>query len=157
MKPSALLLISLYAFSAFASERHCDASMATCAAHFKAWAAKATFSGIMADGLFLGGKVVVTEVAVNSPAAKAGVAVGDELLAVNGLVLAGVTQEAWKANRQSLKPGDEVVYVLKRNGERLELTLTMIAFPADLAAQKLGSHIMNAHLHEFVNTASVHN
>ena len=79
MKPFVLLLMTLGALSAAAGEGHCDASMETCANYFKEWAAKATYSGIMADGLFTDGKVLISEVAENSPAAKAGVQVGDEL------------------------------------------------------------------------------
>jgi len=157
MKKFLMCALVSVSFAAIAGEGHaykCDASMEECATAFKKWAENETWSGIYADGLFSEDKVVVSEVASDSPAASAGILAGDVLLAINGNKLAGMTKESWKTMKASIKPGDAVSYKLARGGDYKKIKVTVAAFPMDLAAEKLGYHLMKAHMDSATATAS---
>jgi len=157
MKKSLICLLATLSFAAVAGEGHgyaCDASMEECASAFKTWAEKETYSGIFVEGLFSDGKVRVTEVAADSPAAAAGVQAGDILVAVNGNAVSEMTKQSWKEMKASIHAGDNVWYKLARGGDYKKVKVTVTAFPMDLAAQKLGYHLMKSHMSEATATAS---
>lgn len=157
MKSMLICLLAAISFSAFAGEGHgykCDASMEECAAAFKSWAEKETYSGIFVEGLFSDEKVVVSEVAADSPAASAGILAGDVLVAVNGNAVSTMTKESWKEMKASIHAGDTVWYKIARGNDYKKVKVTVTAFPMDLAAQKLGYHLMKAHLDTATATAS---
>jgi C-terminal processing protease CtpA/Prc len=152
-------LVALVSVAAVAGEGHdykCDASMEECATAFKTWAENETYSGIFVEGLFSDEKVTITEVAADSPAAQAGVMAGDVLVAVNGNAVTAMTKDSWKAMKAGINAGDAVWYKLDRNGATKKVKVTVTAFPMDLAAQKLGYHLMKSHMDTTTATAANH-
>jgi C-terminal processing protease CtpA/Prc len=81
-----------------------------------------------ADGV---STAVVTEVRSGSPAAGAGIEVGDVLLTINDV--STVRDFENLSERLALRVGDRVRIRLERNGRRLELTLRAAERPADFA------------------------
>ena len=82
--------------------------------------------------------VTVSEVVTGSTAARAGIRVGDILVAVNGRAGTG-TQEMIDHIRGRL-PGSELTVTLKRQNRRLELRLATGAYPVDEQIWVLASH-----------------
>ncbi len=157
MKRLLVCLLASISLAVVAGEGHaykCDASMEECAAAFKKWAETETYSGIYVEGLFSGEKVTISEVAEGSPAAEAGVMAGDVLVAINGHGVAAMTKDKWKEMKAEIQAGDAVWYKIARNGEYEKLKVTVTAFPMDLAAQKLGYHLMKAHMSPDTATAA---
>ena len=76
--------------------------------------------------------VIVTEVREDSPAAAAGVEVGDRLLEINDART--VDQFENLAERLALRVGDRVDIALVRDGRRMEISLRAAERPADFAA-----------------------
>jgi len=69
------------------------------------------------------GAVVLTEIAPDSPAARAGMAVGDRLIAVNDLVI--IDHDSWGAVAYVYEINDPMPVVIERNGRPQELTLLL--------------------------------
>ena len=154
-----ILLLSFAAGSAFAGggekAKQCSNDVQACIAKFTAWAETGGWNGVYAKGLFSGEKVVVSEVVPGSPGHKAGIQVGDVLLAMNGQALASMTKAQYKTAKKDMKPGSKVVYKLVRNGEKSKVKVAMTNVPQELVAKKLGYHVMKAHSSEKVATASL--
>lgn len=74
------------------------------------------------------GELRVAQVLSGSPAARAGIAVNDQLLALDGLRLSA---NGWSARLQSLQPGRPVALHLFRDDELLVLDVVPEAPPAD--------------------------
>lgn len=74
---------------------------------------------------------VVTEVRAGSPAAGAGIEVGDVLLSINDVSTARDFENL--AERLALRVGDRVRIRLQREGRRLDLTLRAAERPSDFA------------------------
>lgn len=72
----------------------------------------------------LQGNVIINEPYADSPAARAGLRCGDEILAVDGVSTHGLTA-AEASERMKGKPGTEVVFdVLKLRGDTIKITIT---------------------------------
>jgi S1-C subfamily serine protease len=92
------------------------------------------------------GHWTIVKVIPGSPAEAAGIQPGDILFAMYGIELGNENEEslqALKKARAEWKPGQEVVYTLKRNGGKKEVTVTLGAMPADVLAQWVGRHMMD--------------
>jgi serine protease Do len=70
------------------------------------------------------GAAVVASVVDGSPAAEAGFQSGDIIVAVGGEELTNYLQVGQKISR--LKPGEEITITVDRDGERVELTPTLV-------------------------------
>jgi len=100
------------------------------------------WDGLLVEGLFTGEEVRVTQVEANSPGEKAGVQVGDVLVAMNGDKMAGMSKETFYAAMENLSFGSEVTYKVKRAENLENVKVTMAQMPADMAAQAIGYTIM---------------
>ena len=68
--------------------------------------------------------VIVNQVAENSPAANAGIKVGDRIVSVNGRLL--VASDSLSDEVANLKPGDEIAVKLVRDGKLVSADVTML-------------------------------
>lgn len=102
---------------------------------FQGWTAERGYFGfsprVATSGFFLDPtveRISIAEVVPGSPAQRAGLRAGDEVLEVEGKAVAGM-----KARRvrelASRGVGESLHLVLRRDGERLELTMTAVARP----------------------------
>jgi membrane-associated protease RseP (regulator of RpoE activity) len=84
----------------------------------------------------------VQKVVPGSPAEKAGLKVGDELISLNGVDIKEGNEEKMKAARGDYTPGHTVRYVVKRKGALKPVDITLGTWPADLLARYIGEHML---------------
>jgi C-terminal processing protease CtpA/Prc len=84
----------------------------------------------------------VQKVIAGSPAEKAGLQVGDELISLNGVDIRETNEEKMNAARGDYTPGHTVHYVVKRKGALKPVDITLGTWPADLLARYIGEHML---------------
>lgn len=84
-----------------------------------------------------GGGVLVSQVSAGTPAAKAGLKVGDIILQVNGQDVSGA--EDLRTRIASFEPGTSIQLKVWRDGKTLEVPLTLEAQPPDVAGNESSS------------------
>lgn len=120
----------------------CKADPETCAAKLKAKYETKAWLGVELDKSEHG-YYTVTKVISGSPAEAAGFQAGDVLLAMNGVKMSD--KEKVKKVKRSIAIGDQVTYVVKREGEKVELSATLTKAPEALIASWVDEHISEAH------------
>ena len=88
------------------------------------------------------GVYVVKKVVAGSPAQNAGIQPGDGLLALNGVAMTDENEKKLGEIRQSMKPGTQATYTVRRGTGTKDLTLTLGSWPADLVARYIGEHML---------------
>lgn len=89
-----------------------------------------------------GGIYVVKRVVEGSPAQAAGIQPGDGLLALNGVAMVRENDKKIADIRQSMKPGTQATYTVRRGSGQKDLTITLGSWPADLVARYIGEHML---------------
>lgn len=84
----------------------------------------------------------VTNVIPKSPAATAGIQVGDVLWELEGVRLQEGNDAALKSVRKDWFPGRTVTYTIRRDGVARPISLTLAAWPADIIARQVGEHML---------------
>ena len=87
----------------------------------------------------------VSEVHYGTPAAKAGVKVGDVLVAINGVEYAEENKEKMAAFEKEMVPGNEFTYTIARSGKNKEVSFALDEMPMDVVARMVGMHMLNDH------------
>ena len=128
--------------TAWAGDGHCTASTQDCLDKMAEHYSNAGWAGIEADWAEDHGSFTVTSVSAGSPAAEAGLMKGDVVFGLNGQKFAKMTDEDWKASKAARVPGATANYMVKRNGEKQEVAVVLGKMPEDVAAAKLGKHMM---------------
>lgn len=77
----------------------------------------------------------VSWVQAGSPAAEAGVRVGDRLVAYQGIDLAEKNHDALKAAKKDRKVGARVTYTVERSGARHDLAMELVEVPDSVIAR----------------------
>jgi C-terminal processing protease CtpA/Prc len=91
------------------------------------------------DNKAMKGSMIVTKVVPGTPAEKAGIQEGDELVAIDGVLFSKDQDE--KMSKVKV-PGREVTCTVKRKGTSHELKMTLVPMPADMMAKYIGEHMM---------------
>jgi predicted metalloprotease with PDZ domain len=86
--------------------------------------------------------MTVKRVVVGGPAEKAGFAVGDVLVAVNGVKYADGNKEAMMGIKKAMVPGKQVTYTVTRAGASRTLTATLAEVPEEVLAGWIGNHML---------------
>ncbi len=94
------------------------------------------------------GDQVLTQVVSNSPAEEAGLAIGDVILAFNGVSTKTGDEAMYKEVKKSLVPGNKVRLTVRRAGEVLTLPVTLAPLPRHVMAQWIGNHVLEHHVVE---------
>ena len=138
-----LLAISLLALPAMAGSDcekcSCDKSVQECLNTMVSKLKTSGFIGVELDEDKATKALTVTKVIPGSPAETAGIRVGDELYALNGIRFEEQNHEAISKVKV---PGNEVNCTLKRNGASREIKMTLVPMPADLMAEYIGEHMI---------------
>jgi len=142
-----LVLAGLFATSAFAGEK-CTYDTQTCLNHMAAKQTKG-WLGVDGDKSTDPAGYRITKVYADGPAAKAGIKVGDVLVALNGISYAS-TDEIKKV-KEGLLPGGTASYSVLRDGKKQDFKVTLGKMPDDVLAQTVGKHILE---HAEVQSAS---
>jgi C-terminal processing protease CtpA/Prc len=87
-------------------------------------------------------EMAITRVVPGSPAEKAGLLAGDQLVALNGVELRPENEEKIMAARKKWAPGQVVRYTIKRGGVERQVEITLGEWPADLLARYIGEHML---------------
>jgi predicted metalloprotease with PDZ domain len=88
--------------------------------------------------------VKVKSIIPGSPASKAGFAVGDIIVAINGASL--TDKEALMKAKGDWAIGQSVSYTIKRKDAERTLTAKLDRMPEDVFAQMIGKHMLEAHM-----------
>lgn len=83
------------------------------------------------------GAYTVSWVQAGSPAAEAGVRVGDRLVAYQGIEIAEENKAELKAAKKDRHVGAQVTYTVARGGERLDLRMELVEVPDAVIARWL--------------------
>ena len=140
-------LAALVATAAFAGEK-CTESTQACLNHMAAMASKG-WLGIDGEKSAEPAGYKITKVYAEGPAAKAGLQVGDVLVALNGVSYAS-TAEIMKV-KDGLVPGSTATYSVTRSGQKQDVKVTLGKIPDDVLAQKIGKHMLE---HAEIQSAS---
>ena len=87
------------------------------------------------------GKLVVSKVFPTSPAARAGMLVGDVLVALNGVPLTDENQDKLARLKTRMKPGTEVLYQVDRRGQPRHLSVALATMPAAVYDAMVAKHM----------------
>lgn len=129
--------------AAAGDSKKCEHSTQECLDLFATTMKNSGWVGVMLEGKDEKyGPMTLTQVIADSPAEKAGLKVGDVLLAIGGIPLAEGNQEKLSEARASRKPGDQVVWSVRRGEDALEVPILLGAMPADLLARTIGEHML---------------
>ena len=82
----------------------------------------------------------LTKIYADGPAAKAGLMVGDVIVAMNGISYAS-TEEMKKA-KQALVPGSKASYTVLRGGKEQKFEVTLGQIPQDVLEVSVGKHML---------------
>lgn len=88
------------------------------------------------------GPMTVMKIVEGSPAEKAGIQIGDVLVAINAIPLEEGNQKKLSEARAASKPGQSVTWTIRRDQEKRDVSITLGAMPADLLARYIGSHML---------------
>lgn len=147
------VVVFLGADCATAGDYRCDEEAATClngmARHLK----KKGWVGIEIDHEESRGAMVVRRVVPDSPAENSGFQIGDVLVSFNNISYSGDDQVELKKAYARAAPGDEVTYVVARDGDQVELKIELARVPANVVASWIGQHMLEHHVEEPVGGA----
>lgn len=122
-----------------ANKEGCTASKDDCAKHMQE-ARNNGWLGIQYDSTD-DGTSVIESVVKGSPAEKAGFRSGDVLFALNGIEINEANKAQVKSTWKSLKPGSNVTYTVKRDGQAKDLTATLGKMPEDVYRAMVDGHM----------------
>ncbi|MGB3563942.1 MAG: PDZ domain-containing protein, partial [Thermoanaerobaculia bacterium] len=91
------------------------------------------------------GHVVLDEVFKGSPAEAAGLEPGDILLVLNGIAYTDENKQALMEAYKGMRPGGTMTYEIERDGQRLEIEVTIGEIPDYIVAQWVGKHMLEYH------------
>ncbi|MCP5109424.1 MAG: PDZ domain-containing protein, partial [bacterium] len=127
-----LALLIAFAGTAMAGDQHakkCSADAQTCLNKLAAKIQSKAWLGVELEKTDSGWSQI-TAVIADSPAEAAGFQAGDVLVAMNGVVLkAENKEEIWKV-KKGLAPGSTATYIVKREGGKQKLAVTLSHVPA---------------------------
>lgn len=135
---SLVLLLSATVFAGGKGEK-CKQPVQTCLNEMVLKLKQTGFIGVELDQGKNKEVLIVSKVIEGSPAEKAGIRVGDELYALNGI---RYNKENDDAINKVKVPGNTVACTIRRNGNNREFQLTLVPMPADLMAKYIGEHMM---------------
>jgi C-terminal processing protease CtpA/Prc len=141
--PTTILALAIAAAAALAGEYgKCTYGTQECLNIMAEKVKSGGYVGVELDNKDMKEGYLVKKVMPDSPAAAAGFAAGDIMYALNGVVISEANKEQLKTTRGDWKPGQSVVYTIKRNGADREVSLTLAPVPADVMARWIGEHML---------------
>jgi S1-C subfamily serine protease len=140
---TAVLVLGL-ATASFAGEKgECTASAQECLNKMATKMANYGWTGLDGDYDEANGLYTVTSIYDNSPAVAAGFELDDVLVGINGQKFKNMSDEDWEKLSAVRVPGATVTYLVKRDGEKREIGVTLTKMPEDILATKIGHHMLD--------------
>jgi predicted metalloprotease with PDZ domain len=141
----AFVLLAQFPALAAAGDEKCKQEATVCAHDMAAALKKKGWMGITFDYDEEAGQVVLEEVFKGSPAEAAGLEAGDILLVLNGIAYADENKEALATAYKGMRPEGTMTYEIERDGQRLEIEVTIGEIPDYIVAQWVGKHMLEYH------------
>lgn len=137
---SITLVLSFFAISA--GEGHkCQTSPQICINKMAENAATQGWMGVELD--HSGTYATVKAVIPNSPAARAGIQVGDEIRSVQGVSTKEKKDELLENTFNAMHPGDTIVAVVGNDkGKERKVEILLVRMPPAIAENMMGKHMM---------------
>ena len=88
---------------------------------------------------------VISHVGAGSPAAEAGIEVGDVVVAFAGVSTDEKEEVIWGAMKRALVPGKTITVEVLRDDARRQLKVELVAVPDHIVAQWVGMHVLQHH------------
>ena len=146
----AIVLMLAFSFIAQAGDGHrCDGSMETCVNKLVTKLQSKAWLGVETSKLD-NGFYKIAAVHEGSPAAEAGLQVGDVLVTLNGVKMHADNKKAFKKAKRALGPGVTATYVVKRSGTKQQVAVTLGSLPEERIAQIVGEHVLSQYATERV-------
>jgi C-terminal processing protease CtpA/Prc len=139
------LLTQAPALTADEEDEKCEHDATICARDMAAALKKKGWMGITFDYDKDVGHVVLEKVFEGSPAEAAGLEVGDILLVLNDIDYVDENMKEVKEAYKGMLPGGKMTYEIERDGERLEMVVTIGEIPDYIVAQWVGKHMLEYH------------
>ena len=137
------LLLGIAAPAAADEKKKCGAEATICVREMAENLKKRGWIGIEWDNE--GKRPEISHVVQGSPAEKAGVRVGDTVMAFAGVSTDEEEETIWKAMKKELVPGRVITLDVVRDGRELALDVELIAVPEHVIAQWIGKHVLDHH------------
>ena len=141
----ALALLAQVPTLAGAEDEKCKGDATVCARDMAAALKKKGWMGITFDKSNKTGQVVLEKVFEASPAETAGLEAGDVLLVLNGIAYTDENEQALMKAYKEMRPGGNMIYEIERDGQRLEIVVTIGEIPDYIVAQWVGQHMLEYH------------
>ena len=123
-------------------EKQCGADAQTCLNWFAEHYKDRGWAGVSLEKSDY--RLRVSEVHAGTPAAKAGVKVGDVLVAINGVEYNEANKEAMAELEKLMVPGQEFTYTISRNDKNRDISFALAEMPMDVLFGMLDSHVSRA-------------
>lgn len=150
-----VVALAVAASPALAGDKHhekCNHDPADCAAKLQQKIAGKAWLGVELD-VADDGHYRITRVVPDSPAAAAGLAAGDVLLAMNGEDYTEANKKGLKMAWSEASPGADSVFLIQRGEHKAKHKIALGHVPSNLMAQWVGEHMLQAHVVEPVKVA----
>ncbi len=141
----AFVLLAQVPALAAAEYEKCKQEATVCARDMATALKKKGWMGITFDYDEEAGQVVLEEVFKGSPAEAAGLEAGDILLVLNGIAYTDESEKALIETYKGMRPGATMTYEIERDGQRLEIEVTIGEIPDYIIAQWVGKHMLEYH------------
>lgn len=141
----ALLLVTPVLAGEKKSEKQCPETAATCAEMMRQQFSERGWVGINMEHDEAAGVTAITNVVSDSPGEKAGFQIGDVLRGLNGVTYAEENEAALKEQYASFRPGSKATFTIERDGQEIDLEVTLERIPEAILAQWIGQHILDYH------------
>ena len=131
-----------------AGEGHkCNYCTQDCLDHMAASLAHRGWVGIETDDE----SMRITRVVEGSPAETSGLAVGDVLVAANGVAYAAGSKAELENIKKGMTPGSTITFTVERDGATRDVNVKLAELPDQVRAQWIGAHMLE---HVSVKVAS---
>jgi predicted metalloprotease with PDZ domain len=139
-----LFLTAAIVTPAFAGEgESCDHEAQVCLNYMAQHLEGRGWAGVDLDES--GEAITVTAVFDGTPAEKAGVKIGDQLVAVNGIRISEENEEKVHALMGEMTPGKTFDYTLSRNGRERNISIMLAEMPDEAKYKIIGRHMLQGH------------
>jgi predicted metalloprotease with PDZ domain len=150
-----LVVVTLLAGSLYAGGQNghwkCEAKTQDCLDKMAAKLKEKGWLGIDTEKID-GGWYRISAVHAGSPAAQAGLEVGDVLLTLDGVKVNAANKEELKKVKKGLGVGSTVSYVVKRDGTKQQVAATLGPMPEAQIAEQVGHHMLEQHTSKQIAT-----
>lgn len=150
----ALALCLVAATGAQAGGKHCTASTQECLDKLTKDLASRGWLGVELEPAENG--MTIRKVVDSSPAARAGLAEGDVLVAVNGKAYASMSEADHESLKPLITPGSELTYGVSRDGKTRDMKVVLGAMPDQVRAQIIGGHLQSHSAMALEQRAAIH-